>query len=523
MISQDKAKEIKVERVWCQSAMINHTRKFFMERTGNKFIVNKHHQMICDVMELVLAGLLTKVIINIAPRYGKTELFVKNFIAHALSLNATAKFIHLSYSDELVRDNSDYIKDTVKSEAYRQLFPEVQISGKTDSKKKWYTTAGGGLYAVSSGGAVTGFGAGAVEKLMTTDELLNMQLANEAEAIEIDDFLKQIEKDFEEKQTFAGAVVIDDAIKPDDAESETKRERINARFDSTIRNRVNSRKTPIIIGGQRVHPHDLSGYLIETDGSTTDVKEAIANPEIWFVLAIDVIQTNEEGEEEALWPHKHTLEELYRMDLTTPMIFQRQYRQNPQPKEGLMYAPFRTYEHIPATEKSLRKNYTDTADKGKDHLCSIDFVETDTAIYITDVLYTPKPMTETETLTAVQLTKNKTQIARIESNNGGEGFSRNVEKQCRILKNKATTFITFHQSDNKEVRIFNNSATVTNMVYMPHDWKTRWPEFYKAITTYMKAGKNKFDDAPDTLTGCIEFFGKDVLIENINTIFGGFI
>ncbi len=508
MLTIDKAKQIKVARVACLTSGLFHTRYFFKKKTGTKFVVNSHHEQIWQVLELVLQGKLTKVIINIAPRYSKTEIVVKNFIEHALSLNASAKFIHLSYSDELVRDNSDSIKDTIKSEAYQELFPEVKISNKSDSKKKWYTTEGGGVYAVSSGGAITGFGAGAVDKVPTLAE----KLEEERLLHEFEQELKELERLYDELQQFAGAIIYDDPIKPDDAESESKREKINLRFDTTVRNRVNSRKTPIIINGQRTHPHDLSGYVMETDGFTQNIEEAIANPNIWYQLSIDVIQTDPEtGERRALWPFKHTLEELENMEEKIPITFQRQYRQNPQPKEGLMYLPFMTYEHIPATLTSLRKNYTDTADKGKDYLCSIDYIETETAIYITDVLYTAKPMVETETLTALQLTKNKTQICRVESNNGGEGFSRNVKNQCVLLKNYLTTFTPFHQSANKEVRIFNASATVHNLVYMPHDWEKRWPEFARAIKNYMKAGKNKFDDAPDALTGVAEWFQKDSL------------
>lgn len=513
-----EAKEIKVYSVACKNSGMFHTRYFFKKKTGTKFVVNIHHVQIWEVLELVLQGLLTKVIINIAPRYSKTEIVVKNFIEHALSLNASSRFIHLSYSDELVRDNSDSIKDTIKSEAYQQLFPNVRISNKSDSKKKWYTTEGGGVYAVSSGGAITGFGAGAVDKPLTLSE----KLQEEQELREFEDALREMEKAFDEKQEFAGAIIYDDPIKPDDAESEGKREKINQRFDTTVRNRVNSRKTPIIVNGQRTHPHDLSGYLMETDGFTSDLEEAKNNPNIWFVLSIPVIQTDENGKRFALWPFKHTLEELEVMEDKIPITFQRQYMQNPQPKEGLMYKPLRKYDHIPATETSIRKNYTDTADRGKDYLCSIDYVETNDACYLTDVLYTVKPMVETESMTALQLSKQKTHIARVESNNGGEGFARAVEKQCRALKNPLTTFYWFHQSDNKEVRIFNNSAKVYNLVYVPSDWEIRWPDFARAIKTHMKAGKNLHDDAADALTGVVEWFGVDQLTSDSSGWAGAF-
>ena len=41
-------------------------------------------------------------------------------------------------------------------------------------------------------------------------------------------------------------------------------------------------------------------------------------------------------------------------------------------------------------------------------------------------------------------------------------------------------------------------------IYYPADWKNRWPEYYKAMTTYQREGKNKHDDGPDTTTGIAE-------------------
>ena len=125
-----------------------------------RFIVGDHHRKICEALDKVVRGEIKRLIINIAPRYGKTELVSKNFIAYGLALNPRSKFIHLSYSDDLVLDNSKEINETVQSDYYQRLFPEVVVESK--NAKKWYTSVGGGLYAVSAAGQVTGFGAGQV-------------------------------------------------------------------------------------------------------------------------------------------------------------------------------------------------------------------------------------------------------------------------------------------------------------------------------------------------------------------------
>lgn len=499
---------MKVASVKSKESLLFHTRYFFKEQYKKKFVVNSHHEAVCDVLDYVMLGLLTKVLINIAPRYGKTEIAVKNFISAGLAINPASRFIHLSFSDSLALDNSQGIKDIVKLEKYQMMYPDVQIKQRSDSTKKWYTTRNGGVYATATGGQVTGFGAGAVDDPGLYQE--------EDEEIDFDFIIDQ-------KEGFAGALVIDDPIKPEDAESETKREKINARWDSTVKNRVNSRKTPIIVMGQRTHPHDLSGHLMETDGFTRDLQTAIDDNSIWFLLDIDVLQTDETGNLYALWPFKHTLEELLKMKAADSIGFETQYRQNPQPKEGLMYDTFRTYSTIPHSPRTIRKTYIDSADKGKDWLCSITYDETETAMYILDVIYTTLPMKDTEPMTAMQQTQYKVTLCRIEGNNGGENFAREVERQTRVLHNHITKFVTFHQGDNKEVRIFNNSAKVNNLIYMPEDWAKRWPLFYRHVTGYLKAtGKNTSDDAEDALTGCAEFFGADSHISTASQWVGGF-
>ena len=211
-------------RAWTLKGTLNFTRYFFKQMQKKKFVIGAHHKVVCDALDQVLRGETKRLIINIAPRFGKTELAVKQFIAEGLALNPAAKFIHLSYSGNLAMDNSVAIKDIVKSEAYMEIF-DTRIKDGSDTKNRWETEQGGGVYATSTLGQITGFGAGAVDIPG-------------------------------EPYQFSGAIVIDDPIKPEDALSDIVRERVNRRFETTIRNRVNSRNTPIIIIMQRLHDDD---------------------------------------------------------------------------------------------------------------------------------------------------------------------------------------------------------------------------------------------------------------------------
>ena len=473
---QNEIRDIDIKKTWVLSSTLNFTRYFFKQRYKRKFVIGDHHRMIAEKLDQVLAGKITKLIINIAPRYSKTEMAVKNFIAMGMGLNPRARFIHLSYSDDLALDNSKAVQDILAEPAYQQLFSTRAI---TRNAKRWETNAGGGLYAVSSSGQVTGFGAGIVD-----DE----------DETELSDEVGELDKAIDASESFGGAIVIDDPIKPDDALSPTIREKVNRKFETTIRNRVNSRKTPIIIIMQRLNEDDLTGYLQKLE------------PEEWEILSIPCIQIDQEtGEERALWPFKHTLEELYKIRDNNSWVFNTQYQQNPMPMEGLMYEnEFKEYEIIPETRKKRVKNYTDTADTGADYLCSITYLETEIGNFVLDILYTTKSMEYTEPATAKMLTNHDVELAIVESNNGGRSFARAVEQQCRLMHNNTTRFKWFHQKANKQARIFNNTAAVQNLTYFPKGWKTKYPRFYNDLTTYMKVGTNQHDDAPDALTGTIE-------------------
>ena len=266
------------------------TRFFFKYQQSKKFIIGEHHLLIGEKIKKIFRGEITRLIINMPPRYSKTEMVVKTLIAMGLALNARAKFIHTSYSDMLALDNSEAIKDLINSDEFQYFFP-IGIKPDSKSKKKWYTSEGGGVYATASGGQITGFGAGIVD-----DEEANL-----------DEFASDIER----MEGFGGAFIIDDPIKPEDAKSMIVREGINERFDSTFRSRVNSRKTPFILVMQRVHSDDLTGYLTKNE------------PEDWDILSLPALK--EDGE--PLWPFKHTKEELHKLSKINPQVYYFQYQQ----------------------------------------------------------------------------------------------------------------------------------------------------------------------------------------------------
>ena len=261
----------------CENSLLFFTRYIFKENTGIKFEVANFHIQLANTLEQVFNGDIKRLIINIPPRYGKTEIAVKMYISWCLAKNPKSKFIHLSYSDALALDNSSMTREYILSDSFQKIW-QLQLKKDSQSRKKWYTTQGGGVYATASGGAITGFGAGN-----------------------------------------GGAIIIDDPLKPDDALSDVRRGFINNRYNTTIRSRVNDRDVPIIVIMQRLHEDDLSGYLI--DGNSG---------EQWHHLKLSAIDVNNKP----LWPSKHSFKELEAIRQADRYTFAGQYMQDPAPDEG---------------------------------------------------------------------------------------------------------------------------------------------------------------------------------------------
>jgi len=266
----------------------------FKENVGTKYLPYKHLILIAEKLEKVARGDCKRLIINIFPRSGKTEMAVKLFIPWGLALNQRAKFIHLSYSGDLAIDNSAAAKEYIESNAYQDVW-KMALKVDSKAKQKWFNRKNGGCYATSTGGQITGFGAG-----NTTPR---------------DD--SKYDNPF---KGFDGAIIIDDPNKPSDTFSDIERNKVNQRYLNTIRNRVNNpRETPIIVIQQRLHETDLSGFLL--DGGSG---------EEWEHLNLPII--DETGD--SICPEKFTIEELIQLRESDPYSFSGQYMQEPTMLDG---------------------------------------------------------------------------------------------------------------------------------------------------------------------------------------------
>ena len=259
----------------------------FVNRKGFAWNDAPHHAAICDALMRVHRGECKRLIINVPPRYSKTEL-VNNFIAWGLGHAPDSEYILTSYSAQLATNNSWQIREMVQHPEYQSIFGGVQLRGDSAAKHEWRTTAGGIVYAAGSGGTITGYGAG------------------------------------KHRPGFAGALILDDPHKADEARSEVMRQNVIDWFLNTLESRKNSPDTPIILIMQRLHEDDLSGWLLNG-----------GNGEEWEHVCLPAIQ----ADGTALWPQKHDIETLRRMEQAAPYVFAGQYMQRPAPLAGGIFKP----------------------------------------------------------------------------------------------------------------------------------------------------------------------------------------
>lgn len=406
----------------------------------------------CDsLQEFIESTEYRFLVINLPPRHGKSYT-AKNTAEWLLGKNPNIKLMTASYNETLsttfarqVRDNIDSTK-TGEKLVYADIFPKTKIK-KGDASASLWSLEGSNeknYLATSPSGTSTGFG--------------------------------------------SHVMLIDDLVKnSEEAYNETKLEKDYEWFTNTMLQRLEGNNWKVIVIMTRWSSNDLAGKILENFDNVKLIKYK-AVQEDGSMLCDEILDKND-------------------YDLKTKEmnldIVEANYQQEPIDIKGRLYGEFKEWDDLPKFDKKY--NQTDTADTGKDFLCSINYIVYENEAYILDVLYTDEPMEVTEEKMASMLKDGGINEAIVESNNGGRGFARNVSK---ILKEKHHTNKTIikpvPQTKNKESRILTSSGWVSNHVYMPKGWKFRFPEFYKAVTSYQRKGKNPHDDAPDVLASIFE-------------------
>ncbi len=421
-----------------------------------EFYRHEYLRNLCNALQEFIAGDDDVLIVNMPPRAGKSRT-IGNLVEWIFGRDQSKKVMTGSYNETLSTAFSKQVRNTIQMikadpyiVVYSDVFPGVRIQQGDGAMNLWSLSGGHQNYlATSPSGTATGFGA----NIMILDDVIK----NAMECYNAN--IKQALWDW---------------------------------FTGTMLSRLEE-NGKIIIVMTRWATDDLTGRALKHFGDLgLKIRHIVmkAKQEDGTMLCDDILSAKSYDIKQATMPRD---------------IFLANYQQEPVDIKGRLYTSLKTYDGELPTFKQIR-GYTDTADTGSDYLCSFVYgVTFQNEAYILDAYYTQDAMEVTEPATAELLYRNRVNVARIESNNGGRGFARNV---ARILKEKhrdnKTVVKWFTQTKNKIARILSNSTWCMEHIYFPAGWDNRWPELAEHLMTYQRTGRNAHDDAEDCLTGICE-------------------
>lgn len=303
----------------------------FTEFTLPHYKPAAHHVLIAEKLEALERGEIDRLMINMPPRHGKSELASRRFPAWFLGRNPGKSVIAASYNSDLATDFGRQVRNIVAGAEYGRLF-DVTLAEDSRAANRWNTADGGTYVAAGVGTAITGRGA---------DILL------------IDDPLKDREE----------------------ADSEIQRQKIWDWYTSTAYTRLAPGGRVIVIQ-TRWHEADLTGRLLEEQAKGGDK---------WDILELPAI--GRDGQ--ALWPDFYPLPALERIRSVLPTRdWAALYQQRPAPDEGAYYKRdwFRYYDEKP---KHLRiygaSDYAVTEGDGDYTVHLVAGVDPDDNIYVLDL------------------------------------------------------------------------------------------------------------------------------------------
>jgi len=254
----------------------------FVHHVYPGYKVGPHHRRLARIFEDIVAGHKKRVIVNIAPRHGKSELISYLAPAWFLGKYPHKKVIMASHTADLAVNFGRRVRNLVGSESYTDIFPQVELQADSKSASRWGTNFNGEYFAIGVGGALAGRGA----DLFIIDDPHSEQEAKQGRP---DVFLPAWE-------WFQSGPI--QRLMPGGA---------------------------IIVVMTRWSKLDLTGQIINHMTQNDDADE-------WEIVEFPAVLNNK-----ALWPEFWSFEELEQKRIgMDPRYWQAQYMQNPTAEEGAL-------------------------------------------------------------------------------------------------------------------------------------------------------------------------------------------
>jgi predicted phage terminase large subunit-like protein len=299
------------------------TARSFQELQGKPLLANWHIQAMTYAMGEAIAGRIKRLVVTVPPRSLKSHCASIALPAFALGLCPQTKIICVSYAEDLALKFSRDCRNLMQTKFYRSIFSKVAID--KNSEREFTTTDGGYRMATSTGGTLTGRG--------------------------------------------GDIIVIDDPVKPDDAESISQLQRNLDWYGNTFISRLDSKLDGVIVVVmQRLHMDDLVGHVLKEGGWHQLNLPAIAEAESMVQIGPNVFHQRQIGDvlHSAREP-EHVLEQIKAS--MGSRRFSAQYQQEPLPEDGgrIKWSWFQEYDGCPLFEAGDRIVLSwDTASKASE-------------------------------------------------------------------------------------------------------------------------------------------------------------
>lgn len=288
----DEIRVIMAERELARRKLEYYMRYIFQYHYRRPLKIGWHQGYISEIMMAAFSGELTRFSIQIAPSTGKTEETVRQGFSWALGQNPRKKYAYTTYGGDLSTSVSIETRSIIESKPYQGLFPDTQLSKVKNKNDDWRTTVEGGMYATSTGGAMTG--------------------------------------------THYDGIMMDDPLKAIDASSKAKHQEAHDFYTGTILTRIRDKEHGFIgLIMQRLDVNDLVGKIRDSEEGD--------DWEFFTLKAMEPATTYydfgdfhyERPAMEPLFEAHENLEQLNKMRRAMGETkFNTQYQQDPEPNES---------------------------------------------------------------------------------------------------------------------------------------------------------------------------------------------
>lgn len=257
---------------------------------STEYLHNWHIDVLCEYLEAVTAGEITRLLINMPPRYMKSICVTVCWPTWEWLRKPSTRWLFTSYAESLAIKHSLDRRRIIESYWYQQRWGNrYQIASDQNEKKEYENTERGVMASFGLDGAVTGKG--------------------------------------------GNRIVVDDPHNPKKAASDAEREGAKRIFRETLYTRLDDKKKgAIVVTAQRLHYSDLSQECIDMGYTHLNLP---AEAEGRTTISVPSGKEFVREDMSLLWPEREGPEEIAAAKVALGSYgYGGQYQQRPSPAEG---------------------------------------------------------------------------------------------------------------------------------------------------------------------------------------------